>query len=231
VLTSSAFAPEGTRKQAAARGMTRSNFKMVLIVSPIVMKYAVRFNFLVSWGMLIGAILFTLILGTVIIFAFPQFSPIPYYPSNMKDKALILNALRLTNRQTVIDLGAGDGAVIYEAAKTAYGKGLDTDFIALELNPVLVLILHLRRLLHPNKQHIRVRWGDMFKLDYRTLAGDPERSVTFYLYISPWLIEQVVARTKKQVPRARYVSYYYPIRSMKQKQRKQNGIHAVHVYG
>ena len=55
----------------------------------------------------------------------------------------------------MIDLGAGDGIVIFKAASQAFQKRLNTKFIAVEINPVLILILYLRRLFHPNKKILK----------------------------------------------------------------------------
>lgn len=62
----------------------------------------------------------------IIIFVFPQLSPIPYFPSNAKDLPLILDNLRIQDNHVVIDMGAGDGMVVFEAARHAYEKKLNT---------------------------------------------------------------------------------------------------------
>lgn len=170
----------------------------------------------------------------IILFSFPQFSPIPYYPSNMKDKKLILKALNMKNDQIIIDLGAGDGAVVFEAAKVSKRQGLSTRFIALEINPVLIVILYFRWLFHPNKKQISIVWGDMFVIDYKKqISTDLARLkpiITFYLYISPWLIEKAIKPIQKQIPACQLVSYYYPIKSLKQKEKMLAGIHNIYIY-
>ena len=172
-----------------------------------------------------------LIFTVIILFSFPQFSPIPYFPSNMKDKDLILEALRTDRTDLIIDLGAGDGAVIFEAANEAYAHQSPTRFIALELNPVLVLILHLRRLFHPHRKNIRIVWGDMFKIKYaKILKNMKHHRMTVYLYISPWLIEQAVSHIGPHAKDARYVSYFYPIKSMRRFESTRKGVHTVFSY-
>ena len=56
----------------------------------------------------------------------------------MKDRENILKALSLEKDQTVIDLGAGDGVVVFEAAYESWRRKLNTKFITLEINPVLI---------------------------------------------------------------------------------------------
>ncbi|MBI4973174.1 class I SAM-dependent methyltransferase [Candidatus Roizmanbacteria bacterium] len=189
------------------------------------------------------------VLIIITLFAFPQFSPIPYFPSNMKDKENILKALSLKNDLTIIDLGAGDGVVVFEAANESWKKKLNTKFVALEINPVLIGILWVKWLLHPNRKNIKIVWGDMFKVDYLSLRAQAKQSRTkiatssgsaetprndtqtiFYLYISPWLIEKVISRIQKQLPNSYFVSYFYPIKSLKKKEKMLKGVHNTYSY-
>ena len=190
----------------------------------------------------IAAVVFFLILFVVlIIFALPELSPVPYFPSNKKDLPLILKALSLKNGQTVIDLGAGDGVIIFEAAMMTYKKKLSTRFIAVELNPVLILIMNLRKSFHPNKKNIIIVQGDMFKINVKNILMTggrvegkrhaPKRSndgrtaegfnpltrelvnplTCYYLYISPWFMERVFYNIKKTCKHFTLVSYFYPL--------------------
>ncbi len=151
----------------------------------------------------------------IVFFAFPRFSPIPYFPSNKKDMKKIILALNLKNKQIVIDLGAGDGIVIFEAAKEALRRKLNTKFIAVEINPVLLCILYIRRLLHPNHKNIRILYGNMFTMNFNSLTRKPVHSLTFYLYISPWHLEKTVNNIKRQVNHFSLVSYMYEIKLLK----------------
>ena len=180
---------------------------------------------------------FIICLFVIIIFSFPQFSPIPYFPSNKKDMHLILNALNLRNNQTIIDLGAGDGIVVFDAARLALQKGLNTKFIALEINPILIIILHIRRLFNPNKKSVKIVMGDMFTYQFSSLiapsttlrVNNRQSLITLYLYISPWLIDKALKNVSAQFPKAEYVSYFYPIKKLKEK-KKIKGFHFVYSY-
>jgi hypothetical protein len=161
------------------------------------------------------AIITTIVFAVIVIFSFPRFSPIPYYPSNRKDLGLIIKALDLKNNQTIIDFGAGDGTVIFAGAKTALGKKLSIQFIAVDINPVLVLIMHIRRFFHPNKKNIKIVWGDMFK---GSLINFKINDPTIYLYISPWYIDKVINGVTDNFKKYRIVSYMYPVKSLKEKE-------------
>ena len=173
-----------------------------------------------------------LLFAVIIIFSFPQFSPIPYFPSNGKDIPLIVKALALKNNQTLIDLGAGDGIVILKAAEEAYTKKLNTQFIAVEINPVLLIILHIRRLLHPNRANIQIINRDMFTLSYPSLPTPYAlQPTTFYIYISPWFIEKTVHNITKQVKTFDLISYFYQVKCLPTyKEEVKEGVHKVYRY-
>lgn len=187
------------------------------------------------------------------IFSSKKFSPVPYFPSNKKDMSLIVDSLDLKNNQTVIDLGAGDGIVVFEAATSALEKKLNTKFVAVDINPVLILILHLRRLFHPNKKNIRIIRGDFFDMSLRASAKQTKQkiatssdecrsprndkktmkrwnNVTIYLYISPWFLDKVTKRALQQIPQAKIVSYMYPVKSLKKRERIIQGKNNIFTY-
>jgi len=159
---------------------------------------------------------FTIILITLgsIIFLFSSktLSPIPYFPSQPVDIPLIIKALSLKNNQTVFDLGAGDGIVIFKAAEEAFQQGLNTKFVAVEINPVLILILYLCRLFHPNKKNIRIVRDDILKMNFNSPTMKQLNNLTIYLYISPWYIEETISNIKSQISKFSVVSYMYPLK-------------------
>lgn len=181
-------------------------------------------------------VILLLLLITIIIFAFPQFSPIPYFPSNRKDMSLILDALHLQNHQIVIDMGAGDGLVIFEAAQKAYANKLNTRFIAIDINPILVGIMYLRRQFHPNKKNIYIARRDMFAPQMvhwvKDAMSNNVKQVTLYAYISPRYLENVVqlATKLKTDTQISIVSYFYPIPSLKPSEKNTAGIHDIFQY-
>ena len=171
-------------------------------------------------------LIFVTIFIVIFLFSSPKLSPIPYFPSQPVDLPLIVKALGLKNNQTVIDLGAGDGIVIFEAAKSSYLKKFNTKFIAVEINPVLILVLHLRRFFHPNKKNIQIVKDDIFKINIKNKISKIKttdqklniktmkqlNNVTIYLYISPWFLEKIVSNIKSQISKFSVVSYMYPLK-------------------
>jgi len=169
------------------------------------------------------------------LFSSPRLSPIPYFPTNKKDIPLIIKAFELKNNQTIIDLGAGDGIVIFEAAKNSFLQKLNTEFVAIEINPILILVLHLRRFFHPNRKNIKIIWGDMFRTDLKDqrskikVTTQNSKFITFYIYISPWLIEKLIKNLKLKIKNFHVVSYFYEIKNRKPK-KILSGQHKVFIY-
>jgi 16S rRNA A1518/A1519 N6-dimethyltransferase RsmA/KsgA/DIM1 with predicted DNA glycosylase/AP lyase activity len=165
----------------------------------------------------------------ILLFSSKTLSPIPYFPSQPVDMHLIVKMLKLKNNQMVIDLGAGDGIVIFSAAQQSYKQKLNTKFLAVEINPILILILHLRRLFHPNKKNIKIIRDDIFTMDYSRLTIN-NYELTIYLYISPWYLEKTILNVKNQIPKFSVVSYMYPVKSMKKKESFIQGKNKIFIY-
>ena len=170
------------------------------------------------------------ILAIVFYFFSSRVSPIPYFPTNHKDLSLIIKTFKLKNNQVIFDLGAGDGTVLFKAASEAYNKNLDTVFVAIEINILLVAFLMVCRFFHPNKEQIHIIWGDMFKFDYNFGNYiDNSKDAIFYIYISPWFTERVWNLISKLGKPVRVISYFYPISSKKHLD-KATGAHDIFTY-
>lgn len=174
-------------------------------------------------------IFFALLIVIILLFSSKTLSPIPYFPSQKVDLPLIIKALNLKDNQTVYDLGAGDGIVIFEAARMALDKKINTKFIAVEINPVLIIILHLRRLFHPNRKNIKIVYGNMFKMNFKRYALHATR-YTFYLYISPWFLEKTIENCKSKIKNFDVVSYMYPIKTASARATAVKGKNNIYIY-
>ncbi|PJE62222.1 hypothetical protein COU87_00560 [Candidatus Roizmanbacteria bacterium CG10_big_fil_rev_8_21_14_0_10_39_12] len=173
-------------------------------------------------------IIFPLIILIFFYFFSSKVSPIPYFPTNKADLDKIIKALNMKKYGVVIDLGAGDGTVIFAAAQKAYQDKLNTYFIAIDINPILIAYMWIGRLFHPNKANIRLILGDMFKVDYAPMLKKYSQRV-FYIYISPWFTEATSHMIHDQKLKSRIVSYFYPVQDKKEDQ-KIKGVHDVYIY-
>ncbi|MDP2673064.1 MAG: rRNA adenine N-6-methyltransferase family protein [Nanoarchaeota archaeon] len=180
-------------------------------------------------GSMIIVYLILLVILIIIIFLFssPKLSPIPYFPSQSVDISKIIKALDLKNNQIIFDLGAGDGIVIFKAAEKAFRHKFNTKFVAVEINPILILILHLRRLFHINRNNIKIVRDDIFKINIKDQISKIKMTdqklkikndIIVYLYISPWFLEKTIENCKMKNEKFSVVSYMYPIKSLKKKE-------------
>lgn len=110
---------------------------------------------LVMYGMSLA--LFALALLWILV---PAFYGLPSKPTK-PDR--IRKALRLVNLQpgeVLYDLGAGDGRVLFIAAKEFGAKA-----VGLEIGPVQVVLIWLRILFGGLRDRVQVRWADYYRAD------------------------------------------------------------------
>ncbi|MBI3620148.1 hypothetical protein HY214_03340 [Candidatus Roizmanbacteria bacterium] len=175
---------------------------------------------------------FIFLVGIISLFAFPALSPVPYFPTNKKDLDLIVGAFNLPpSEKTIIDGGAGDGTVIFAAATAAFQQKKSDRFVAVEINPVLVLILQIRRFFHPNKNSITILWADMLSLPFDRLPEFKHTSIIFYAYLSPQFLVKAVNYFYLRCKSFRLVSYMYPVmNSQARLLKKITGVNTIYVY-
>ncbi len=159
-------------------------------------------------------ILFAVIAGIVIFVFSAAYSSIPFLPTHSRDLETVVKKLYLKKDQVVIDLGAGTGTVIFAAASEAHKKGLNTEFIAIDINFMLVIFMWIRSWFHPHGKHITVMQGDLFKMDYERMI-EPYHNIVFYMYVSPWVTDTFADLIKETKRQASLHSYRYPVKRMK----------------
>ena len=109
-----------------------------------------------------------IILVIVLVFALTALTGAPYVPSRKKELELIFKNLdKLGKKDTIVDLGAGDGIVL----KVAGGFGARG--FGIELNPLLVAIAKVR--LRKNK-NLTMKCGNLFNVSF------PKETTVVYLF-------------------------------------------------
>lgn len=104
--------------------------------------------FWIVWG---AAILIILAYGAVLLFG------APYFPSLKPHTQAALDLLDLKKRQTVYDLGCGDGRFLRAAAKAGYRA------VGYELNPFMFLISWVGTRKYGRR--VKVRLGNFWQAD------------------------------------------------------------------
>ena len=123
-----------------------------------------------------------------------------YQPTPRRAVERMLRLAEVSERDTLFDLGAGTGAIVFRAARIYRAR-----VVAVEVEPIRVLILRVRRALGPFSDRITIRWGNLFRLDFR------EASV-----VTTFLWPDAMARLRPKFERelgngARLVSHHHEV--------------------
>jgi len=85
-----------------------------------------------------------------------------YQPTPRRSVETMLRFAEVGPQDTLYDLGAGTGAIVFRAARIYRAR-----VIGVEVEPFRILILRLRRALGPFADRITLHWGNLFDLDFR----------------------------------------------------------------
>jgi ribosomal protein L11 methylase PrmA len=123
-----------------------------------------------------------------------------YQPTPRRSVEAMLRLAEVSPTDTVYDLGAGTGAIVFRVARVYRARVL-----AVEVEPIRVAILRLRRAVSPFADRITVRWGNLFGLDFR-----PATVVTAFLW--PGAMARLRPKFEQELaPGARIVSHCHEI--------------------
>lgn len=187
-------------------------------------------NILIMAAILIGGFLII----NFWLFVSKRFSPIPFYPTNKKDLRMIVDTLLSSPNNTngiIVDLGAGTGTVIFAAAQEAHRRKLDISFLAIEIHPLLTVIMQIRRLFHPYKKNVTILRDDMFTYDFSKLKTKDSRPTTIYLYVGPFVMERLKKKLRELPKKTMIISYMYAIPGWERKRNKiKTGVHPFYIY-
>jgi len=123
-----------------------------------------------------------------------------YQPTPQSAVVTMLRLAEVGPQDTVYDLGAGTGAIVFRAARIYRAR-----VVGAEVEPIRVLILRLRRRLGAASERITIHWGNLFDLDFRNASV-----VTTFLW--PGAMARLRPRFESELaPGSRVVSYYHPM--------------------
>lgn len=110
----------------------------------------------------------------------------PFVPSTKKAVDAMVTLAKIRPGQTVIDVGSGDGRVLFAAAKQgAFAVGI-------EINPYLVRFTQLKAFFGPYRGRIRVRWQNLWTADLTSAD-------VVFVYLIPWRMEDLAAKLKREL--------------------------------
>lgn len=149
----------------------------------------------VVFGVVLAAV------GAALYFVFASFLfGAGYQPTPSAAVDRMLDLARVGPDDTLYDLGAGTGAIVFRAARERGARA-----VAVEVEPLRVLILNLRRWFGGPRSRVRVLWRD-----HRSVDLAPASVIAVFLW--PGAMERLRERIEREVrPGVRVVSYYHPI--------------------
>lgn len=139
--------------------------------------------------------------GFVVYFFFGSFLfGAGYEPMSRGRVRAMLALAEVTEADRLFDLGAGTGAIIFPAARERGAR-----VVGIEIDPLRVLVLRLRRALGPAPERVRIQRADLFGVD---LA--PATVVTTFLW--PGSMMRLRSKLESELSRgSRVVSYFHPM--------------------
>lgn len=145
------------------------------------------------------------VVGFILIFGFVVFRGAPYVPSQKKYVRQALTELYpLTDKDTLLDFGSGDGVVLRVAAR------LGAHAVGYELNPVLVFI---SKILSRGDKEVTITLGDFW------LSTFPEKTTVVYAFTVSRDVKKFVKKIQVETNRLNrplhVVLYGNEIKSMK----------------
>lgn len=144
--------------------------------------------------------------GIVLAGGFMVFTGAPYVPSKKRDlKRAFTELYPLTTRDTLVDIGSGDGVVLRVARQ--YGAG---EAVGYEIHPVLVLIskLYSRR-----DRHVHV-----YLADYR-FSSFPQSTTVVYTFGDSHHITRMYQHVQREATRLdrtlQFITYGFEVSTVK----------------
>lgn len=106
-----------------------------------------------------AALLFVIVVG--IFYAIDAFLELPYVGAKKESIETMMNLANIKKGETVVDLGSGDGRLLFEAAeKGGFGVGY-------EINPFMIFLSKLKRNLKGYDQEVKILNQSFWKADLK----------------------------------------------------------------
>ena len=123
-----------------------------------------------------------------------------YQPAPRAVVSAMLEFADVGPNDRLFDLGAGTGAIIFRAARE---RGASA--VGVEVEPLRILILRLRRALGPARDRIEVRWTNLYQVDLRT-------ATVVATFLWPEAMVRLRPKLERELaPGSRVVSHWHPI--------------------
>lgn len=140
-------------------------------------------------------------LGLMVYFIFASFVfGAGYQPTPGDVVRRMLDLAEVGPSDTLYDLGAGTGAIVFRAARERGAR-----VVGVEVEPVRVLVLRLRRLWGGPRERVRILWGNLHRLDFSA-------ATVVAVFLWPGAMQRLRPVFERDLPAGcRVVSHWHPI--------------------
>ncbi len=136
--------------------------------------------------MIIALLLFQILFAIFFVYLCIAFmTGAPFVPSTSATAKSMIALAKIKSGTHVIDLGSGDGRLLFRAAKlgaTAHG---------VEINPYLVLYTKIRARLLGLQSRVSVRCGDFW-------GENLKKADVIFIYLLPWKMDRLADKIQKE---------------------------------
>jgi SAM-dependent methyltransferase len=124
-----------------------------------------------------------------------------YQPAPRRVVTRMLDLAKVGPSDTLFDLGAGTGAIVFRAARERGAR-----VVGVEVEPLRVAVLFVRRWWGGPRDRVDLRWGDLYQMDFR-----PANVVAVFLW--PPAMERLRPIFERDLaPGSRVVSHWHPVK-------------------
>jgi predicted RNA methylase len=151
--------------------------------------------------LILVAVVFVLLALATAYFVFASFVfGAGYQPTPRRVVEAMLTRAEVGKDDILYDLGAGTGAIVFRAARERGARVL-----GVEVEPVRVAILRLRRRFGGPSDRVTIRWGNLFDLDFRA-------ATVVAVFLWPAAMERLKPLLEAQLrPGSRVVSHWHAV--------------------
>ncbi len=140
-----------------------------------------------------GYLLAIFLIVKTYVFAFSLFRDAPYVPYHTHSLKYAIDLLELNKNSKFIDIGSGDGVVVFDAANMT--EGIARKYSGIEISKWLVFWSKFKTIFQKNRSKISFIQSDIFK--YQNF-GQYNR---VFLYLTSNLASQIVLILLKELPK------------------------------
>lgn len=124
----------------------------------------------------------------------------PWWRTNKVTAKAICELVKVSPKDTIYDLGCGDGTALITAATLYHARG-----VGIEIDPLRVLIAKIRAFIHGVSPRVKISRGDFFKVNIS------EANIVF-VYLIPKTLKRLEKKLLAELkPGTKIVSYVYSI--------------------